>query len=120
MGGIMAWQKGFSLLELLIVVAILALLLLVGIQNLIHSRQVARDRAALAHAHSVFKASWAYLAEDSARTLVAGDCTQGYTAGTYSVPNPGTSVQSCTVRDRGDGTPEVEVVAQSGRTFRLP
>lgn len=116
----MATQKGLSLLELLIAVAIIALLILGGIQSLIHSRQVARDRAALAHGHGVFKAAWAYLAEDPARPLVAGDCTQGYTAGTYSVPNPGASVQSCTVHNRGDGTPEVEVVAQSGRAFRLP
>ncbi|WP_050802035.1 hypothetical protein [Thermus sp. CCB_US3_UF1] len=91
-----------------------------GVASLSGSWQATRDRAALAHGHNVFKAAWAYVAEAPGRALVTGDCAAGYTAGSYSVPNPGGSVRSCTVRDRGDGTPEVEVVSQSGRTHRLP
>ncbi|MDW8358728.1 type II secretion system protein [Thermus sp.] len=94
--------------------------MVVAVPSLSRSWQATRDRAALAHGHNVFKAAWAYMAEEPSRALVTGDCAAGYTAGSYSVPNPGGSVRSCTVRDRGDGTPEVEVVSQSGRTHRLP
>lgn len=113
-------KSGFTLIELLLVIAILGLLLVVGASALLASRKTASDRVALAHAHNVFKVAWTHLAETPNATLVVGDCTQGYVAGSYSIPPPGGSVRACTVRDRGDGTPEVEVTSTSRRVYRLP
>ncbi|MCX7851018.1 type II secretion system protein [Thermus sp.] len=113
-------QPGFSLIELLIALSILGILGALAGLTILNATKASSERAALGHGHNVFKAAWAYVAEAPGRALVTGDCAAGYTAGSYSVPNPGGSVRSCTVRDRGDGTPEVEVVSQSGRTHRLP
>ncbi|GAB6942822.1 type II secretion system protein [Thermus brockianus] len=112
--------SGFSLLELLIVIAVLGILLTVAAFAVAKARDAARDRSAMAYAHNVFKAAWAHVAEEPERQLLAGDCTQGYTAGSYSVPPPGATVTFCVVRDLGNGTPQVEVVSASGRRYRLP
>ncbi|WP_105317386.1 type II secretion system protein [Thermus tenuipuniceus] len=112
--------RGFTLAELLIVLAILGLLFTIAAPAISGAWRTAKDRAALAHAHNVFKAAWAYLAEEPGRGVQVGDCTAGYVAGAFSVPNPGNTVRSCAVRTRGDGTPEVEVISQSGRAYRLP
>lgn len=107
-------------MELLVAIFIIGLIATTFVTSLSTSWKASQDRAALTHGQNVFKAAWAYLAEQPNRLVVTGDCTQGYTAGSYSVPPPGATVTFCVVQDLGNGTPQVEVVSASGRRYRLP
>jgi len=115
-------HNGFALTELLIVLAVLGILASVLLPRLMHSREIARERAAIVHAKNVFTASFAYVAESPENQVVTGDCTTGYTAGDYTLGDPGNStVQSCMVSDAdSNGIPEVEVTTSTGMTVQYP
>ena len=112
-------NKGFFLPEIVVVLAAIGVLASLLIANLLSTRRLAEDRLALAHAHNVLKAAWAHVAEDSGASPVGGDCADGYTAGAYSVPDPGPGVASCQVTWTGQFF-RVEVRSRSGRSFTLP
>jgi type IV pilus assembly protein PilA len=111
--------KGFALIELLLVLAIVGILLTVLTPTFLRARQAAEERTALAHAHNVLKAAWAHVAQDPGASPMGGDCTDGFTAGSYRVPDPGPGVASCQLTWR-DGLPQVAVRSRSGRSFTLP
>jgi type IV pilus assembly protein PilA len=73
------------------------------------------------YGQNVFKAATAYVAGDVQTVLITGACDNGYTAGNYSLPSPGSArVSSCTVNNGVAGLPQVIVTSAQGKTFTFP
>jgi type IV pilus assembly protein PilA len=82
-------QKGFSLIELLIVVAIILIIAAIAIPNLIRSRMAANEVSAVASIRTINTADVVYSTTHSVATLFSAKLQDlGEAAGTCSTVDP--------------------------------
>ena len=113
------WQA-FTLVELLIVLAVIGVLATIMFPIIFGGRTSAINRSAQAHANHVYKAAIAYIISTSDDLVTSNDCTTGYFAGAFSAPNPGGGITNCTVNASATGSPIVTVTSSAGITYSLP
>lgn len=112
-------SSGFTIIELLVVVAMMAIIFSIGYPLLFNTRLAAQDANAEVYASHVYKAAFAHLSGVNNTLVTNTDCKSNYTAGKYSASNNG-KITSCEVTDAGDGTPLVKVVSLTGASYTFP
>jgi len=116
-----AKSRGFTIIELLVAIAIIIILAAVLTPNVVRARTLAGQKMANFFAHNVYKAAFAYVMTSSSpnpTVVTDNDCSDGYTAGDFNVASAGNIVTSCTVSDNdADGVPEVEVHDRFGGVY---
>jgi prepilin-type N-terminal cleavage/methylation domain-containing protein len=98
-------KKGFTLVEIMIVVLIIGILMAIAVPNFIKARQNSQDRTCIANLRQVESAKEQWAMETGAtatgtptQTALVGDATTGFikvwpvcpTAGTYTIGNMST------------------------------
>ncbi len=90
-------QKGFSLIELLIVVAIILIIAAIAIPNLLRARMAANESSAAAGVRTINTAQYSYQAKFPAIGYAANLTALGTPAGAGCVPDPNGIAGDCQI-----------------------
>ena len=129
-------QKGFSLVELLVVVIIIAIIAAIAIPNLLASRRAANQAAAIGDLRTIHSAEIAYFSTDGNNTgyatlanlatkhLLDGSWTTGVIKNTYKFAESGVGTNGvyCVKADpdAGDTISKRYAVSQDGTLYEAP
>jgi len=112
------------LIELLIVIAIIAILAAVLIPRLLEARAAALDRSVQAYARNIWTAGNAYLAVDTNNAtadLATLDCSGGYPQAVgFELEDPGAAVTACSVAAVSATEFTVSVTSIAGAVITIP
>jgi type IV pilus assembly protein PilA len=116
-------KKGFTILELLIVVAMISTLAAMLIPNVVNARRRAVDTAASMYARNVSNWSGAWLIGDPTRKItdMSTSCVDASYVSEGASSQLPTSAQSCEVliEPNGPGSYGVRVTSASGQVFEV-
>ncbi|MFL6437990.1 MAG: prepilin-type N-terminal cleavage/methylation domain-containing protein [Terriglobales bacterium] len=108
-------QKGFSLIELLIVVAVILIIAAIAIPNLMRARMSANEASAVASMRSIFTAEAAYMAQGWSNPGAIGFSTLLADLGSTTC-SPPTSTSACQL-DNALASASTAGTAKSGYYF---
>jgi type IV pilus assembly protein PilA len=114
-------KKGFTIVEVLVAIAIVGIISVILVPNLLTARRVAVDRSVQAYGSTVFKAANAYISTETEVVVGNIDCLNGLELGSYSVkPLSAKILISCSLTMDGSGYPIVNVVSVYSVGFTFP